>query len=100
MLASSSTDRTIRLWDVASGRAIGPPLIGHTGNVALIDFSPDGKTLVSPSDDGTIRMWDVDPEAWKARVCQITRRNLTQDEWSLYLPDIPYQKTCAQWPAD
>src|SRR5947207_1825843 len=33
-------------------------LEGHEGSVLSVDFSPDGKTLVSGSRDGTIRFWD------------------------------------------
>ena len=58
-LASGSTDDTIRLWDVATGRPIGKPLTGHTSSVSSVAFSPDGKTLASGSDDDTIRLWDV-----------------------------------------
>jgi WD40 repeat protein len=66
--------------------------------ILVIAISPDGKTLASSSWDGTIRLWDMDPESWAARVCQIAGRNLTQAEWELYLPGVPYEKTCAQWP--
>ena len=34
-------------------------LPGHTGNVNAIQFSPEGKYLLSGSQDGTIRVWDV-----------------------------------------
>jgi WD40 repeat protein/serine/threonine protein kinase len=54
-LASGSHDDTIRLWDVATGRARGELLPGR-GQPA---FSPDGKLLASGSQDGTIHMWDV-----------------------------------------
>ena len=58
-LASGSQDKTIRLWDVATGQPRGAPLTGHQGQVYSVAFSPDGKTLASGSDDKTIRLWDV-----------------------------------------
>lgn len=34
-------------------------LKGHTDEVLTIDYTPDGKRLVSCSDDGTIRVWNA-----------------------------------------
>jgi WD40 repeat protein len=58
MLASSSEDQTIILWDVTTRQPIGQPLTGHNDFVWSISFSPDGKTLASVSDK-TIIIWDV-----------------------------------------
>jgi predicted NACHT family NTPase len=58
-LVSGSIDNTLRLWDAATGKPIGPPLQGHTSWVDSVAFSPDGRRLVSGSDDNTLRLWDA-----------------------------------------
>src|SRR5262249_52077696 len=57
-LASSSDDRTVRLWDAASGKEI-RQFHGHQDRIRSVVFSPDGKTLASASDDGSVRLWDA-----------------------------------------
>jgi WD40 repeat protein len=58
VLASGSDDKTIKLWDIATGAQL-RSLEGHTSAVFSVAFSPDGKTLASSSDDKTIRLWNV-----------------------------------------
>jgi len=57
-LASGSNDKTVKIWDVSSGREL-HSLSGHTDRVYGVAFLMDGKLLVSGSDDGTIGMWGV-----------------------------------------
>jgi WD40 repeat protein len=59
ILASGSMDGTIRLWDTARRRPLGPPLHGHTAGVYSVLFGPGGKTILSVGADDTIRLWDV-----------------------------------------
>ena len=57
-IASGSADKTVRLWEAASGRLL-RVLVGHGGPVLSVAFSPDGRTIASGSDDNTVRLWDV-----------------------------------------
>jgi RNA polymerase sigma factor (sigma-70 family) len=59
VLASVSVfDGVIRLWDVKTGRMVGPAG-GHEGAVTATQFLPGGKLLVTGSEDeGVARLWD------------------------------------------
>ena len=57
-LASGSSDSTVKLWDVASGREKAT-LKGHGDSVGSVAFSSDGRTLASGSYDSTVKLWDV-----------------------------------------
>jgi WD40 repeat protein len=57
-LASASGDRTVKVWDAATGVEI-LSLNGHTNWVQSVAFSPDGKRLASASVDATVKVWDA-----------------------------------------
>jgi WD40 repeat protein len=59
IVASGSSDESIRLWDARTGEPLGVPFEGHTDWVNSVAFgSIDGRPMVaSGSDDGTIRLW-------------------------------------------
>ncbi|TMR98809.1 AAA family ATPase [Nonomuraea basaltis] len=50
----------IQLWDVATQRPLGPPLIpkGARRAVYHLEFTPDGRMLLTSHPDG-LRLWDV-----------------------------------------
>lgn len=56
LLASSSDDRTVRLWSLPGGE-LQQTLAGHTDEVWGLAMSPDGRLLISGSDDDTVRLW-------------------------------------------
>jgi WD40 repeat protein len=70
-LATASYDRTVRLWDVATGREAAV-LQGHTGPVKGLAFAPDGKQLVTVDRDGAVIQWEL-PEQGPPRRLRVLR---------------------------
>lgn len=57
ILASSSWDRTVRLWDVFEGKGA-VETFPHTHEVLTLVYRPDGRQLASSTLDGQIHFWD------------------------------------------
>ncbi len=64
-LASSGHDRSVRLWDAATGADRGE--FTATEAVARVAFSPDGKALAIGSEDGTLILRDLEGGSETAR---------------------------------
>ncbi len=65
LLASGSTDKTIKLWSLETGDLLhtfgGRSLRhrGHSDRISTLAFSPDSLELISGSDDCTLKQWDI-----------------------------------------
>jgi len=110
-LATTSLFGGTRLWDPATGLGYGDELVGTARPASLLpsvdvpflwlrnSFSPDGKLLAVAGLETRATLWDVDPAVWRRRACAIVGRNLSREEWNLYLPPgTRYRATCAEWP--
>ena len=111
-LATTSLFGGTRLWDPATGLGYGDELVGEpearlaravASTFPFLGlrnaFSPDGKLLAVAGVETRAMLWDVDPAVWRRRACAIVGRNLSREEWRLYLPPgTPYRATCSEWP--
>ena len=59
VLASAADDRSVRLWDAATGAL----LEGHADKVLALAFDAAGRVLASGAWDGEVRLWGVDVAA-------------------------------------
>lgn len=57
ILASSSWDKSVRLWDVFQGKGV-VETFPHTHDVLTVVYRPDGKQLACSTLDGQIHFWD------------------------------------------
>ncbi|MGB0130403.1 WD40 repeat domain-containing protein, partial [Chlorobium sp.] len=76
---SGSSDKTLKLWDAASGNCL-MTLSGQANGVMAAAFSPDGSRIISGSSDKTLKLWDA-----ASGNCLITMANLPNNEtasWS------------------
>ena len=105
LLASGSRDGTVALWMVPETLTFthpdpGPRLNGvrlraHQSTVNSVQFTADGRRLLSGAEDRTLLLWDYSPEGWKERACQVANRDLTEEEWTYYVStERPPERTC------
>jgi len=94
-LASSSVDRTVKIWSVAGeGLTADEPLTlaGHSAAVYRVAWSPDGKRLATASRDGTSRIYVTQLDDLVALAHTKVTRNLTAEECQKYL----HQEQCPE----
>jgi WD40 repeat protein len=104
-LAAGSRDLTAEIWDLTdrSSPALFATVRGYDSGTDLVAFHADGRTLAAAGwgwgKGDSAKFWDyralnelrTDPAR---HICAITGRGLNDDEWSRFVPELPYRRTC------
>jgi WD40 repeat protein len=87
LLATSSQDLTIKLWDTAKASLL-HTLTGHAGIVRTVKFSPDGQTIASGGGDNETKIWStVNGEEI------VSLRAFKDGSWIVSTPDGYYNRS-------
>jgi WD40 repeat protein len=57
-LLSAGTDKTLRIWSMATSAEVGTPLL-HGGAVCGVAVSADGRRILTTAEDRTTRLWSI-----------------------------------------
>jgi serine/threonine protein kinase/Tol biopolymer transport system component len=97
-VASTSFDKTVRIWDAATGNVLFT-YRGHAAHVNALAWSPDGRRIASASDDYTVQVWDVANGTllftYRGHVAQVTTLAWSPD--GLHLASGSSDKTVQIW---
>jgi WD40 repeat protein/class 3 adenylate cyclase len=96
---TTSASGDLKLWDSESLQQFGSTFPGTLGVWSTAAVTPDGKNLVVVYADGSGFVWPLALSAWMDHACAVAHRNLTQEEWSRFVANQPYQRTCPNLPS-
>ncbi len=97
-IAALGRDQRVRVWDRETGAIIGTPMAGPpldepTASTG-VRFLADGR-IVTWAELGSVTVWDLDPEAMRARACELVGRGLNDRERTAFGQDLGTSDVCA-----
>lgn len=95
-IATAGYDNTARVWEAFDGKEV--IRLTHRNPLDAVLFTPNNNHLVTFSLDQFLRVFLLKPEDVIKDACNRLDRNLSTEEWSQYIGDEPYRKTCPNLP--
>ncbi|HAC25657.1 MAG TPA: High-affnity carbon uptake protein Hat/HatR [Cytophagales bacterium] len=105
-MATTSRDKTVRLWNFKDLNRQPIKLADNPDWVWSATFTPDDEQLMvgvhsnSTTASETIHAWPTKVETMSGLLCKYVSRNLSKDEWEIFIGDLPYARTCENFPAN
>ncbi|NOS90504.1 MAG: High-affnity carbon uptake protein Hat/HatR, partial [Cyclobacteriaceae bacterium] len=108
-MATVSKDKTLRLWNMKELKEQ-PTVLSNNDWVWSMAFSPDDEQIMAgmhsvttgirkTDTDYTIHAWPTKINTMAGELCGILKRNLTKEEWEIFVADdLPYEVTCSNLP--
>jgi WD40 repeat protein/energy-coupling factor transporter ATP-binding protein EcfA2 len=93
LLASSGSDKTIRIYNLKQQEA--KPIVLKNATKARSIIFINNHILAAGMADKTIYSWELSSEKIVESICPVINRNLTKTEWEQYVGSgVEYQKIC------
>ena len=93
MMATVGSDGDVTLWDVATWRPYGQPVLDDRDQ-GFLSFAPDSSALRVDYEEGTRTTIDIHPADWVTAACVAANRDLTSDESAIIRPGLDPRPTC------
>ena len=99
---TSGIGENTQVWSPDGSEAEAVVLKGNEGHVITIDFSPDGKRVVTGSQDGTVRVWsatgEVQPVVFRGHSAEVWTAAFSRD--GKHILTVSRDGTARIWNAD
>jgi WD40 repeat protein len=96
LVATGSEDKSARVFEARTGREVARLALGEP--VRRVDLVSGGRSLRAVSGEVDLRITKdlIRVSDLIAEACSKLDRNLTREEWAIYLGGLPYRESCQQ----
>lgn len=86
VLAITSADGSIRLWDLERNASAGVVWRGTGATFTATPFYDELSDTLWAGSSGTLLQISLDPNRWVERACELVSRDLSSTEWERFIP--------------